>query len=142
MTRKPAKKDKKTETAGETPALVPQPHGGALLAGGLKGNPGGRPASEIRRLLRGSFESRVPILEKFADGEVTQASAADRLRAIDMIGKYGLGETKAESHDEASPKVIAGLTAVRDAAFQFIPMDQREQAGLAMAEAWKQAVQG
>lgn len=49
-------------------ALVPQPHGGALLPGGT-GAPGtGRPPSLVRERLVGSFAERVAVLEQIADG--------------------------------------------------------------------------
>jgi hypothetical protein len=105
------------KTSAKTPdrELVPQPHGGALSAGnpgnsgGKKGR-SGRPPSKIREKLRGSFQKRIRILEQFADGIViytlrdgekpdTDAilklapSVADRLKALDMMAKYGVGTT-------------------------------------------------
>ncbi|MEO7502995.1 MAG: hypothetical protein ABIW94_10205 [Gemmatimonadaceae bacterium] len=55
---------------GKKKALVPQPHGGALLKGGNDGNRGGRGAvpSLLRERLVGSFEQRIPVLERIADG--------------------------------------------------------------------------
>lgn len=83
----------KPKTSGETsgPELQPQPHGGALLDGGVHGHrgAGGRPPSAIRQHCRGSFDQRVAVLEKIADDD--RATVTDRLRAIDMLGKYGLG---------------------------------------------------
>lgn len=74
------------------PELVPQPHGGALLSGGVPGNKGGtgRPPSTIRRRLRGSFEDRIPTLEKIADGEV-KATAAERISALKLMAQIGFG---------------------------------------------------
>ena len=83
-------------------------NGGTLLPGGKPGNKGGigRPPSAIREHLRGSFAERVKVLESIADGEPIvrvrlpdgsesesriSASPADRIRAIDMLAKYGLG---------------------------------------------------
>ena len=37
------------ETADRSPVLVPQPHGGSLLSGGVPGNKGGRPPDEFKR---------------------------------------------------------------------------------------------
>ena len=76
-------------------ALVSQPHGGKLRHGARRGtNRGGtgRPPSEIRERLRGSFDERVAVLEDIADSEAH--APADRLRAIDLLAKYGLGTTK------------------------------------------------
>lgn len=90
--RKRAKSKSPEETAG--PTLVPQPHGGALLPAGKPGNVGGtgRPPSAIRERLRGSFEQRIAILEEIADD--TQAAKPDRMKAVDILAKYGLGTTK------------------------------------------------
>lgn len=102
MPRKPAKRVKTTRKPSAQPSgkkterqLVPQPHGGALLPGAGGGpQPGsGRPPSELRERLKGSLAERVKIIEEIAD-EITH-SAADRLRAIDLLAKYGLG-TKEE----------------------------------------------
>jgi hypothetical protein len=113
---------KPDKTSGKTSgrAMVPQPHGGALLPGAGGGpQPGaGRPPSAIRNRLRGALDQRVPVLEEIADGVVTiklaqkcehcgkeptegaptveevlrqAANPADRLKAIDMMAKYGFG---------------------------------------------------
>ncbi len=86
--------------------LVPQAHGGALRHGGTnKGGPG-RPPSLIRSLFRDSFANRLWVLEDVADGEpmvrvrdalgnetgaTRSASPGDRIKAVDVLGKYGLG---------------------------------------------------
>ena len=83
------------EKPGHKPGpKVPQKHGGAIYQGTPKNIvPGpGRPPSEIRRTLRASFDQRVKILEEIADSE--QASPADRMKAVDLLAKYGLGTTK------------------------------------------------
>lgn len=117
------------ETTVGRPALVPQPHGGALATGGMPGNRGGsgRPPSVIREACRVDFDERRAVLRAVADGAVVEtvrvrlvdvlehancpkcrgklravrdaggvtirakrsASAADRLRAADLLGKYG-----------------------------------------------------
>lgn len=76
----------------KTPAVkIPQPHGGALNAGGTPGNSGGkpgrsgRPRSALRERAFGSFEERLAVLEKIADNDDAQDS--DRIRAVDTIGK-------------------------------------------------------
>lgn len=64
---------------------------GALLSGGLPGNPGGpgRPSSLVRARCRGSFYERIPVLEEIADDP--GISPADRIRAIEVLARYGLG---------------------------------------------------
>src|SRR5712691_8321660 len=86
--------------AAKLPALVPQPHGGALLDSGLPGHAGGggRPSSALRERLRGSFQERVRVLEDIADDP--KADPQDRIRAIDVLAKYGLGVTRELSVDE------------------------------------------
>ena len=88
--------------------LVPQPHGGALLAGGKPGNKGGRPRSIIREKLSGVMtEHGIGVLEEIitAPRETTvtcdecghkqevkpPSSDADRLRGVDIAGKYSIG---------------------------------------------------
>jgi hypothetical protein len=86
-----------------TIAKRPQPNGrGALNAGGTPGNRGGtgRPPSIIRERLRGSFEQRVKILESIADDD--EAPPSDRMKAIDILAKYGLGTTSTETDTEGN----------------------------------------
>lgn len=54
---------------------------------GLKGR-SGRPASEIREKLRGAAWKRIKELERLAD---EAESESDRLRAMDLMLKYGIG---------------------------------------------------
>ncbi len=89
--KKRRKTSAKTPATKPKPELLPQPHGGALRGGGKPGNRGGtgRPPSVIRERCRGSFEDRIVVLEEIADNP--KASASDRIRALDLLGKYGLG---------------------------------------------------
>lgn len=61
-------------TSKSTGELIPQPHGGALLAGGVPGNRGGvgQPPSVIRSLSREAWAERLPVLTTIADGEAVQ----------------------------------------------------------------------
>lgn len=86
-----------------TGTLVVQEHGGALRQGGTNAGGPGAPPSLIRELCRKSFTERVHILEKIADGLVmvkvkaqgseteveVSPDVKDRLKAIDLLGKYG-----------------------------------------------------
>jgi hypothetical protein len=78
----------KTTGDSTAPAKVPQPHGGAINRGGTRGNKGGRPPSKLRAICRKMAGPRLPILGKIAKDETE--SAADRIRAIDTLMKYGL----------------------------------------------------
>jgi len=73
-----------TELPGNLPALVPQPHGGAIYGGGVPGHRGGpgRPPSALRERLRGSFEQRIAVLENIADDLYVVHERAD-LRKLD-----------------------------------------------------------
>lgn len=53
---------------------------------GNKGGPG-RPKSEVVAACRQGFDERIPILTQIA--EDPNASQSDRLKAIDLLGKYG-----------------------------------------------------
>lgn len=105
-------KRKPDDKAAPTPGtLVTPAHGrGALRYGAQPGtNAGGtgRPASELRARLRGSLADRTAIIEEIADDG--EQSAADRLKAIDLMAKYGLGANK--GHDEALVAQLARVTA-------------------------------
>lgn len=83
-------------------------NGGMLWAGPAKNVVAGtgRPKSEIRQRLRGSMAERIAILEDIADsGE----KDSDRVKAIGMMARYGLGE--AGSHDEELIGMLAQAVA-------------------------------
>ena len=84
---------------------VPQKHGGALLAGGQPGNRGGlgRPPSALRERLRGSLEERVAVLEEIADDP--DALDRDRIKAVDVLGKYGLGTVREVTVEDVKEKL-------------------------------------
>lgn len=108
MAKRRGKTSAKAPVAPATPpeigSLVPQEHGGALRYGGTNAGGPGRPPSALRATCRASFAARIKILEDIADGEpivklrgpdgettigLGSASPADRIRAIDTLGKYG-----------------------------------------------------
>lgn len=102
------------ESAVKTrPGLVPQPHGGALYAGGVPGNPGGsKPPSALRARLRGSLNDRVKVLEEIADDAA--ATASDRIRAVDVLAKYGLGAATDLSVDQVRGKLQQTVDLIRE----------------------------
>lgn len=62
-------------------------NGGTLRSGGTnKGGPG-RPTSAIREACAKSFDERIRILEIIADD--SNSADGDRIRALDLLGKYG-----------------------------------------------------
>jgi hypothetical protein len=89
--------------------LVPPKHGKGLLRHGSKpgGPPGpGRPPSAIREAMREALADRIAIAEQIADN--VEASTSDRLRALDLLAKYGLG-TKSEVTGEDGAPIHAGV---------------------------------
>lgn len=64
---------------------------GGFLQVGNPGNKGGmgQPASYIRARCREAFAQRIGFLERLADGKIKRAATVDRVRAMDMLGKYG-----------------------------------------------------
>lgn len=125
------------ESPGDSPppppgSLVPPAHGNGLLRrGSLPGNtPGtGRPPSAIRERLRGSFDERVKVLEEIADK--ADASAADRLKAIDLMGKYGLGK-QVDADD-----VRGRLRTTLDLLERELPSDVFQRVYPLLKEVWK-----
>lgn len=124
MTKSNSRKSKSAngkgkKLAGKLPALVQQPHGGALLSGGVPGHKGGggRPPDVIRKRCRESFDKRIPILEQIADDQLTDTATGkkvvgkgkprvrDRIMAIDQLAKVGLGgDTKIVAAQADTPE--------------------------------------
>lgn len=99
------------------PRLVEQPHGGALLEGGLPGNGGGRPSSELRARLRGCLEARLNVVLEILDDP--EARPADKLGALHFLARYGLGvasatEIAAEEKTAASKEQRLDLSKLTD----------------------------
>jgi hypothetical protein len=131
--RKPGRKTSSGEPAAARvlPAKIPQPHGGALYAGGVPGNEGGgRRPMTLRQRLAVSLEKRIPILEQIADGEaivrmrtpegeesetLVSAAIGDRLKAIDTMGRYGPGTVRELSTDEVRERLRETLAIIRRA---------------------------
>lgn len=114
MTVRRAESPKTGEKSRRTP--IPQPHGGALVPGAGRGpQPGapnaGRPPAAVRALLRESFAARLPLAEAIADNH--KLSPADRLRALDLLARYGLGTTREISVEDVKERLSATVAAVR-----------------------------
>lgn len=107
-----------SQSASESakPALVPQPGGkGALYAGGVPGNRGGgRPPDKVRRKAQRGFKRHISTLERIAgalteDGiSIEGVKASDVVKAIDVMGKYGLGSKKPAPSLDAM-RALAGV---------------------------------
>lgn len=101
-------------------ARRPQSHGGALLAGGAPNNRGGtgRPPSAIRATARQAFDEVLPIVTRIVKSKST--SDRDRIRGIDVLGKYGMGHPV--SIDDVRDRLREQLEAIRE----FLPPEQSE----------------
>ncbi len=110
-----AKKQAGTKTT-DSKALVPQAHGGALRTGGKLGNRGGgRTPNELRELFRKPLAKLLPIITEIAESKdiqevtcphcnekhevITWLKAGDKLKAVDLLGKYGLGTHQWVEHE-------------------------------------------
>ena len=89
--------------------MVAMPHGGALKLGGNPGNAGGtgRPPNEVRRALRNVLDGKgLAVVEEIIGNPAIDAG--DRLRAIEIAARYGLGTSDTLTADvTARPGVIA-----------------------------------
>jgi len=95
---------------------IPQPHGGVLIPGAgrgpAKGAPNaGRPPSAVRAILREAFVARVPLAEAIADDPAL--APTERLRALDLLGRYGLGTTRELSVEDVKERLAETVAAVR-----------------------------
>ena len=99
----------KPETSVKTSGLVPQPHGGALSPGNPGNKGGGRPPDEIRRQAREDLDTWLKRLrEKSAKDD---PSVGEIAKAIDVLGKYGLGEKRFELDESRQLEHCAVYTA-------------------------------
>jgi hypothetical protein len=126
------------EPLGELPAklaaprLIPQSHGGALWSGGVPGHDGrgGRPPSLLRARLRGSLDERVAVVEEIADDP--EASAADRIRAVDLLARYGLGADATVSTEDVRERLKASVELIT----AMLPAGLSRDVVLRLREVW------
>lgn len=128
------------ETAQETPPpAVPAPalrvpgHGrGRLLNAGVPGNAGGSgaPPSALRARLRGSFADRIAIIEEIADD--ASLRPGDRVRAIDLLARYSLGEQRGVDVEEVRAKLRSTVEAIR----QLVPSEAASPLLERLREIW------
>lgn len=109
-------------------------NGARLPVGAHPGNTGGkpgrsgRPPSAIRKALRESFDNRVHLLEEIAD----DGSNKDKLQALELMGRYGLGPLASVNADDIRDKVIATLDVIR----QLCPPDLAARVVNALRPIW------
>jgi hypothetical protein len=118
------RRSKREVTVKTDVKLIPQEHGGALLAGGKPGNKGGgRTPNELRALMREPLAKLLPIITEIAEAKDIQEvtcphcdgkhevetflKAGDKLKAVDLLARYGIGTRQEVEHQ--------GVTVVIDA---------------------------
>lgn len=108
------KKQKATKTTAKSTAMakVPQPHGGALNAGGTPGNPGGgRRPDHIRQLAVDiGYEEAIPMLRKI----INDPKSAPKSVISACVAVLGLVPRKDESDRVNDPEFQRLVNAVRD----------------------------
>ena len=80
--------------------LEPQPQGGYLLR---EGSAGGAPPAELRKRMRGHVSEQMHVAVAILGSE--DASNRDKLSALEMLAKYGLGQ-RSEKFD---PELVRAL---------------------------------
>jgi hypothetical protein len=101
---------KKPDQKPDQRRRVISPKGGAALVPGNPGNAGGqpgrsgRPKDEVRLGCRVAFDEAVPVLRAIVKGELPDVSTADRMRAADVLGRYGgMAFTETEAKVDLKP---------------------------------------
>ena len=137
VSKKATKSAARKKAIGKKPPLVEQPHGGALYRAGVPGNRGGgRPPSAVRRLARLEFEKRIPTLAELADSKTERTR--DRIRAIDVLGKYGLGQARGLDEEEFEAVVLELAGAVQRRLVGALPPAQADAVLAQLFEDWKE----
>lgn len=127
--KQPVSRSVKTSGKSSPKVRVPK-HGNGLLVTGWQQPGPGRPPSALRALLRESFADRVRIAESIADSG--EHDASDRLKAIDLLAKYGLGTTKEISVESVRERVQKTVDVLRAR----IPADQLPPILAELKEVW------
>ena len=145
-------------TSGKTGTMVSPLNGATCPTGAHPGNTGGkpgrsgRPPALVRQACRDGFDARIPTLEAIADGaapltetcpkcghrgKTTLAPVieiADRLSAIDKLGKYGLGERgNAIDRDSVEESLRQQRRIIREA----LPKEQASELLARIAAVWE-----
>ncbi|MBA3344988.1 MAG: hypothetical protein H0T44_06750 [Gemmatimonadales bacterium] len=105
-------------------------NGARIPLGAHPQNTGGKPGrsgplpSKVREACRRAFAARVPLLKKIADGTLVGASTADRIRALDVLARYGL-DSRTQGVDVAD--VCARLAATLEVLRRHLPPAEYER---------------
>ena len=126
------------KTAGQSTAMekIRQSHGGALNAGGTRGNKGGRPPSKLRAMCRKMAGSRLQVLGQISSKK-SKASDADKIRAVDVLLKYGVGGSAINVAD-----LRRALHEMSELAHEMFPKDQADAFLTACGPIFQRAITG
>jgi hypothetical protein len=82
--------------------------------GGTPGNRGGgRPKDKVRAALRLAGAKRIKVLREIADGMGEDVKPSDRLKAVDVMLKYGLGVEHEVSRDDVRGRLRETIAMIR-----------------------------
>jgi len=79
--------------------------------------------------LKGSFANRLTVLRDIADGG---AKDSDRIKAMEVMARYGLGEAK--GYDEALVEALGAVT--RAGLVELLGVDAADGAWASLRERW------
>lgn len=126
---------RKSREKSPSSAPIPTATGGVLIPGKGRGPKrgaanAGRPPSEVRMVLRESFACRVGLIEAIADNPAL--SPSERLRALDLMARYGLGATREASVEDVRDRLRATLAAMR----RLVPAPEAERLVAELRRIW------
>jgi hypothetical protein len=107
---------------------IPGKNGGTLRNGGTNRGGYGQPPSEVRKLAREKFAKLVPKLDRLARAKGT--SDRDKIRAIDVLGKYGM--STAIAVEDVKTALREQTAEIRE----FLPRDQADALLARLKEIW------
>lgn len=112
----------------DRPDLVPQPHGGALYRGGVRGNRGNRIRQHVRRQALNLVAQRLPVLASIADGVIVEfgetptgeralslgsPSPAERTNAMRLLWEVGSSGEKQVALPEVRKRLRQQVEVIR-----------------------------
>lgn len=126
------------KTAGKTAVAVSPLTGATIPLGAHPGNTGGkpgrsgRPKDKVRAALALAGAKRISVLRSIADGQDPDAKPGDRIKAVDVMLKYGLGVEHPISHDDIRGRLRATIDLIR----RDLPPDVADPLLAKMSELW------
>lgn len=129
------------------PPLVPQPHGGALYRGGVRGNKGGSLRKELTSAALSMVAERMPALGAIADGTVvewsenadgqrvptlTSPTPGERTKAMALLWDIA-NSAKKVSMSEVRKRLVQQVAVIR----RELPREDAQRVLAALAEVWK-----